>query len=235
MKVTVISTGSAKGNAYLVEDGHTTILLDAGAQVEDIKKAVNFAVGRISACLVTHEHGDHAKSVGKLLFYGIDVYMSAGTALMCGFSENVHVETVEALKPFRVGTFRVVPFDVEHDAAEPLGYLVDSEVTGERLLYFTDTAFVRYLFPGVTHIIGECNHSQELIERNAAAGTLSPELAARVVKNHMSLERFLDYVEKMDRAKLRQIFLIHASDSNANDALFLTKVREATGVEVEMA
>ena len=235
MNITVISTGSEKGNSYLVEDGHTSILLDAGASIEAIKKAVDFDVTRISAALVTHEHGDHSRSADKLLFYGVDIYASNGTLTMIGLEDSVHAQTVKSMRPEKIGTFRVVPFVVEHDAAEPLGFVVDSIVTGERLLYFTDTAYVRYLFPRVDVILGECNHSSDILEANAASGRIAPELAARITKNHMSLERLLVYLGMMDKTKLKKVVMIHASDANADDELFLSRVRAATGLEVEIA
>ena len=46
---------------------------------------------------------------------------------------------VKALEEFQLGTFQVLPFDVEHDVPEPLGFLLTSTATGEKLLYFTDT------------------------------------------------------------------------------------------------
>ena len=42
-------------------------------------KALNFNVSKIVGCIVTHEHGDHAKYYHEFVKSGIDVYSTDGT------------------------------------------------------------------------------------------------------------------------------------------------------------
>lgn len=230
MKIDVIATGST-GNAYRVSDGTTAVLLDAGIPMEDILVGIDFQISALSGALITHAHKDHSKACDKLLFRGVDIYTSAGTAFACRLG-GVHLHTVKALEPFTVGTFSVLPFDVAHDAPEPLGFLLTSTVTGERLLYFTDTYYIKYRFPGVTHLLGECNHDEKGIEESVRLGYVPAELAPRLVRSHMSLETFLDFLRAMDRSRLRQIYLLHMSDNNSDEMRFVEEVARLTGVEV---
>ena len=230
MDIQIIATGS-RGNAYRVSDGVTTVLLDAGVPFCALHRAIEYRLRDVKGALVTHAHMDHAKACTDLLFRGVDVYTSAGTANACGLG-GVHLHTVKSLVPFDVGTFRVIPFDVAHDAPEPLGFLLTSDVTDERLLYFTDTFYIKYRFPGITHLLGECNHDEKGIEEAVRMGYVPAELAPRLVRSHMSLDTFLDFLKKMDRSRLKQIYLLHMSANNSDEKRFVEEVAKLTGVEV---
>ncbi len=49
------STGSS-GNNYWIEHNNQIILLDAGVPIADIKKSIDYRVGDVVGCLVTHHH-----------------------------------------------------------------------------------------------------------------------------------------------------------------------------------
>ena len=230
MDIKVIATGST-GNAYRVSDGKTAVLLDAGIPFRELHRALGYRLYDISAALITHAHLDHSRACADLLFRGVDVYTSASTAAACGLG-SARLHTVKSLAPFTVGTFKVLPFDVAHDAPEPLGFLLTSEASGERLLYFTDTFYIKYRFPGVTHLLGECNHDEKGIEDAVRLGYIPAELAPRLVRSHMSLQTFLDFLKKMDRTRLRQIYLLHMSENNSDEERFVREVAKLTGVEV---
>ena len=115
-----------------------------------------------------------------------------------------------------------------------MGFLIRSGKTGDVLLFFTDTSTVADAFNlhSVTHVIGECNHSMEILFDNIASGTVDKALAKRIAKTHFSLEKFLKLVERFDKKRLRQIYLCHLSDGNSDAELFRQKIVAATGVEV---
>ncbi len=225
MEFRVLASGS-DGNAYKVSDGNTALLLDAGIPFKSIQKALQFRVRDIAGCLVTHEHGDHCKAVEDLAHAGMDIYASKGTFEAKGFSGH-RMRVVESLKQFTVGTFLILPFDVEHDAAEPLGFLLHSMSTGEKLLYFTDTYYLRYKFSGLTVIAGECNHSIEAIHDSVANGLIPEELVPRLVRSHMSIENFLGFIEANDMSTVKQIYLIHISKNNGDPESFRKLVQKA--------
>lgn len=235
MVIKVFASGSS-GNCYLVSDEKTSLLLDAGIPAREISKLSGYRLNEISACLVTHEHGDHCKAVNDLYMkYGVVSYLSKGTVK--GADEHpwkikVPVEICKAKEPLSIGTFVVQPFDVQHDAEEPLGFLLQSTESGERLLYFTDTYYLKYRFNHVNYIIGECNYVKSILEDNVKNGRIPPERASRTLRSHMSLEHLLEFLKANDLSELKQIYLAHISDANGNDQIMSDAVKKLLGVEV---
>lgn len=228
MDIKILASGSS-GNAYIISDGKTTLLLDAGIPFKEIQKGCGFQTSSISGCLVTHRHGDHAKAIPKLLQRGIAVYSNADVA---GIYPGVH--RMDALKEHGIGTFRILPFEAEHDVP-CFGYQVTSEETGEKLVYITDSAYIKYTFSGLTHLMVEANYAQEIILNNAMSEHMPLYLANRVLYTHMSIETLLGLLRANDMSKVRQIYLLHLSDSNSDAESFKRQVQQATGAEVYIA
>lgn len=228
MDIKVIASGSS-GNAYLIGDGKTRLLLDAGISFKRIQVGCGFKTSGIAVCLVTHRHGDHAMAIPKLLQRGIPVHSNANVAKL-----YEGVQQVTALKEYTVGTLRILPFEVEHDV-ECYGYQVTSTVTGEKLVYITDSAYVKYTFSGLTHIMIEANYAQDIIIDNARKERIPLYLAERVIETHMSIETLLELLRANDMSKVRQIYLLHLSDGNSDAEDFRRQVQQETGAEVYIA
>jgi phosphoribosyl 1,2-cyclic phosphodiesterase len=233
MKIDVLASGSS-GNAYRVSDGKTALLLDAGIPYKRIQQALHFRMRDIAGTLITHCHFDHCKAVPHLLGAGADVYASRGTIEARGWSGH-RIHTVKALKGVGIGSWKVIPFDVEHDAPEPLGFQILSCATGENLLYFTDTYYIRYRFDGLTHIMGEANYDFDNLKKSIELGYIPAVMAPRIIKSHMSLEHFIDLLKANDLSKLRQVYLLHLSANNSDAERYKREVQEATGAEVYIA
>lgn len=230
MEIKVLASGST-GNAYTISDGRTTLLLDAGIPMSQIRVSTGFNVSRIDGALITHEHGDHIKAARDLMRAGVDVYASAGT-LKAQALIGHRAHPVRSRERFDVGTFKVVPFDVQHDAAEPLGFTCESRITGEKLLYATDTYYIKYRFTDLTHIMIECNYSEEGVRHSVEAGYIPQELVPRLIKSHMSLEHLLEMLRANDLSKVQRIYLLHLSSNNSDEEAFRTAVARETGAEV---
>lgn len=230
MDIKVIASGSS-GNAYRICDGQTALLLDAGIPIQRIKQALNFRVRDLSGCLITHSHGDHSKAAKDLARAGVDIYTSMGTLEACKLSGH-RMKPIKALQELTIGSFAVLPFDVQHDAPEPLGFLLTSRLTGEKLLYFTDTYYIKYRFAGLTHIMGECNYSMDIINQSVRNGYIPLELVPRLIKSHMSLEHFIDLLKANDLRQVEQIYLLHLSNNNSDAERFKVAVQKLTGTEV---
>lgn len=230
MEIKVIASGSG-GNATYISDGVTALLLDAGISYSDLQKGTGFRLSSVAGCLVTHAHMDHSKAVKDLAKRGITVYSSNGTFDYLKLQGH-RFKVVNALDVFDIGTFKVKPFDVIHDVPEPLGFLVKSTETGEKLLYFSDTAYVRYSPEGLTHIIAECNHGEYELRRSVSEGIIAPELAKRITRNHISVERLIDFLKACDLSQLQEVHLIHLSDNNSDEERFKREVQRIVGVPV---
>lgn len=236
MEVNVLASGST-GNCYLIYDGMTALLLDAGIPFKKIQIGCYYNLSKVSGCLVTHCHGDHSKAVKDLVKRCVDVWMSGKEMAELGLQPDRRLHCLARVGEddyavFNIGTFKVLPFRTEHDTPEPVGFLVSSTRTGEKLLYVTDSYFVRYRFVGLTHIIGECNYDEETVWEKINAGETPTVRAKRLFRSHMSLENFLKFLKANDLSRLRQIYICHMSNDHSNETRIVEAVQRATGAEV---
>lgn len=235
MEIEPIASGST-GNCYRISDGKTKILIEAGIPVNRIREGCGFRLSDISGCLISHEHGDHASHAKDLTRYGIDVYTSQGTIEGTqGTRYELHgplVHPVKAMQAFKIRSLTILPFDVEHDANEPLGFLIKSEMTGEKLLFFTDTFYIKYRFTGVNIIMAECNYNMDQLLKNVDEGITPVFRIQRLAKSHMSLETLEEMLQANDLSRLKQIYLLHLSSDNSNEEVMKQEIQKLTGVEV---
>src|SRR5690625_84317 len=232
IQIRTLASGS-KGNCYHVTDGSTTLLLEVGIPFKSIRRALDFNTSNLAGCLITHEHKDHCGGLNDLLRAGINAYMSPGTKEAIGI-EHHRIKAVETKKQFQIGTWTILPFDVQHDVSEPFGYLLVNQ-QGEKLLFATDTYYIRYKFKGLTHLLIECNYSLDILEQNIEEGITPSVMKNRLIKSHFSLENVKEFLKANDLSKVQEIHLLHLSDSNSNEALFKREIQELTGKVVYIA
>ncbi|MCM1566065.1 MAG: MBL fold metallo-hydrolase [Dehalobacter sp.] len=227
-----LASGSS-GNAYYLTDGQTPLLLEAGISWKLIQQGLNFQTTSLAGCLVSHGHMDHCKAVKDVIKAGIDCYMSQETAQALGIS-NHRIKIVRALEQFYLGTWTILPFGTEHDTEGSLGFLIACK-DGFKVLYLTDTAYCRYRFNGLSHILIEANYSLEILRENVANGAVPVELKNRLLQSHFSLENVKEFLKANDMQKVREIWLLHLSEGNSDAARFKREVQELTGKMVFVA
>ncbi|MGO0058611.1 MBL fold metallo-hydrolase [Brevibacillus fluminis] len=224
---------SSAGNAYHITDGYTALLLEAGIRYKDIQRALNFQTTNIAGCLISHEHGDHCKAVTDIVKAGVDVYASQGTLDALGLSSH-RAKLARAKQQFKIGTWTILPFDVEHDVSEPLGFLMANQ-EGEKLVFITDSYYCRYKFSGLTHIMVECNYSVQILDQNIASGRVPAVMKKRLLRSHFSLENVKDFLRANDLSSVQEVWLLHLSDSNSDEEVFKREIQELTGKPVWIA
>lgn len=228
MKLKVLGSGST-GNCYLLQNKNETLILECGLPYRTILKGLNFNLSNVAGCLVTHEHKDHSMASNVLTGKGIDVYASKGTADACELSGH-RINHIESEKAIKIGKFIVLPFTVEHDAAEPLGFLIQHSEMG-KLLFITDSYYCKYSFNNLDHILIECNYSNEILEQR----DMPKSLKTRIIKSHFELGNVKDFLRSTDLATVKNIMLIHLSDGNSNAAQFKEEIERLTGKPVYVA
>ncbi|GAA0076154.1 MBL fold metallo-hydrolase [Clostridium sp. CTA-5] len=227
--IKVVATGST-GNSYIIQAGEEILLLELGINFKNIKKALNYDLSKVVGALVTHEHKDHSKGVNDAMKSGIDVYMSEGTKKGIGLenSEYLHRITMISTKyVYPIGHFLILPFKTEHDVNEPLGFLIYHPELG-KILFATDTYYLRNRFKDINHIFIECNYSEDVLP------TL-PAWRARTIKSHMSLETLKETLKTWDLEVTKDITLIHISHDNGNPDRFKEEIEEMTGIKTYAA
>ena len=161
---------------------------------------------------------------------GVDVYLSRGTADALKLtSHRAHI--IRALQQIQIGSWTILPFEAEHDAAEPLGFLLANQ-SGDKLLYATDTYYIRYRFKGLTHLMIECNYAADILQANVDKGALPPTMKRRIMRSHLSLEKLKGFLRANNLSKVKEIRLIHLSDGNSDAVRFKREIQELTGKPV---
>ena len=229
MEIKVIATGS-EGNCCWVRTGSSTFLLEAGIPFKQIQKAVNFKTSEIDFCLCSHSHQDHSKAIKDVIKAGIDCYASQETINSLELPVNHRSHVIEAKKQFKVGELTVLPFDCVHDVMN-LGFLIVTP-NNERILYATDSMYVKYKFNNLTYILLEVNYSSSILNENVESGIVALELRNRIMRSHMSLETAKDFFRANDLSRLKEVHLLHSSKQNSNTEQFKREIMGIVGVPV---
>lgn len=230
MRLYVAATGSGGNSFVLTGCGGESLVLDAGAPIKKVLPHVP-DLRRVAGCLITHEHSDHAKYWHDYWMRGIRVIASAGTIRsMVPEGLPAMMDAAVAMRQMKCGGFTVMPFDVQHDAAEPFGYLIRDDASGEMLVYATDTYFVKYTFPGVHYWLVECNYCEDLVDAETDA-----VLRRRLKESHMSLRRLKDTLAANDLSETAKIVLMHLSDQRSDERRMVDEIYQQTGIETVAA
>lgn len=220
---------SSGGNAYLVSDRDTRILIECGVSHKKLQKLSGFRLSEFRACLVSHEHKDHAKCVGELIERGMEIYMSSGTAE--ALEQTDAVKLIEAMEQFNVGSLDIVPFTTFHDAKEPLGFLIKSRIDGDVLAFATDTVNLRYKFPKLNILAIEANYDKTILER---CEKLPDKVRHRITNTHMEIDTLCDYLKTLDLSTCREIYLLHLSDATSHEGKFIDRVKKTVPAGIKV-
>ena len=213
MELITLGSGSS-GNCYLLNSEDKTLVIEAGLPFLEVKKALDFNIDRIVGVLVTHVHGDHAKYAHE--------YEKAGIPVWKPYDDK------SLRQNKRFGEFTVASFEQKHNVP-CVGYLV-THPDGLKLLYSTDTSYIRYTFHGLTTMLIEANWSEEYVNRD------EPKYA-HVLQHHTSLNTCLECIKANANPDLSHVILCHLSGGNAYPEAF-QKAAEAVvdvGVTVDIA
>ena len=214
----MLASGSS-GNAAIVGSGRTRLLIDAGLTAPELKRRLSrfdLGIEDLDGVVLTHEHGDHIAGVAALAGrWGRTIYLTAGTRsrLMMLPSDSRIVE-IEAGRSFCIGSLRVGPFPLSHDAAEPVGFTFENEIG--KIGYVTDlgkvTDDVRHGLSGCRVLAIEFNHDRELL----LTGPYPPLLKKRILGDmgHLSNNDSAELLRSSAHEGLEWVFLAHLSRTN---------------------
>lgn len=233
LSVCILASGS-KGNSIYVDDGATAVLIDAGlsgVQIESRMRAAGLSPRNLNAILVSHEHIDHIKGVGVLARrYGLPVHISPRTLSkaagpMGGIDAISHFDCG---REFGVGSLRIHPFSISHDAEEPAGFTV----TGGKnckIGIATDlgvvTALVKEHLQECRLLVLEANHDPEMLLNGPYPWHLKQRIKSRT--GHLSNEEAMTLVGELGTERLEHIVLAHLSAENNTPEKARRKVAEA--------
>lgn len=228
MLVKTTATGS-KGNNYALVSGGEILLLECGAPAKEMLKTIDYRTSKVVGCLLSHEHGDHAKYIKQYMQYGVKVY---GSDEVQSNIELIYGEKIEGIKRMnrkKLGSFSVIPFRVPHGETECDGWLIDSPEG--KLLFITDAEYCPYDFSkmNINYGLIECNYSIDYI-------TLEDDGVKnrRVLETHMELQTCKRLIQSINTDSLRSIGLVHLSAYNGNPQRFRDEMRSQVDADVDI-
>lgn len=215
--INVLASGS-KGNAVYLESGGRAVLIDAGLSARELVRRMGLVAvdpHRIEAILVTHEHTDHNRGVRALARrLKIPVHGTAGTLAATDLSADVISHVVKCGEAGTVGPFTIQPFSTPHDAADPVGYIV--EQNGIKVGIATDlgycTGLVQERLAGADAVIVESNHDEKMLMEGPYPWFLKQRVRSRT--GHLSNDAAAGFLGRIHHTGLQHVILAHLSEVN---------------------
>lgn len=229
---------SSKGNCYLLTEGGSSLLIEAGVNPSKLK----IPWAQVDGILLTHEHQDHGKYINQVLKRcSANVVSTKGTldALNVPEHRREEVESTDYLvfstdEQMKVWTVEV--FDTEHDAADPVGFVITSP-NGKVILFATDTYYIRYRFSYIDIAMIECNYDLVRLEQRFQLGHIDKRQYSRILRSHFALDHVIKFFNANNswEGVLEEVHLLHLSDRNSDAEYFKQEVAKVTGVPVYIA
>lgn len=234
MNLCSLASGSS-GNCVYLGTEHTGVLVDVGVSAK-LAEAGLHTIDRtlkdIDGILITHEHSDHIRGIGVAARkMGVPIYGTRGTldavkrcASLGKIDEGLYRE-IRADEPFAVGDMEILPFQISHDAAEPVAYRVNAG--GKSAAVVTDLGvFSDYIIDhlqGLDAVLLEANHDVRMLQ----AGSYPYYLKQRILGNHghLSNENAGRLLCRILHDRMKYICLGHLSKENNYEALAYETVR----------
>ena len=220
MRFSSIGSGSA-GNALVVEQSSTRLLLDCGFGLRDTEQRlarIGLSPDQLTGILITHEHEDHAGGVFKLARkYRIPVWLTHGTLKMVERilpSEMLDLRIIDSHSKFQINEIEITPFPVPHDAREPVQYTFSNG--DKKLGVLTDTGcstpHIQLMLSGCDALMLECNHDIDMLMNGIYPMSLKQRVSGRL--GHLDNTSAANILSTLDTSRLRHIVAAHLSEKN---------------------
>jgi phosphoribosyl 1,2-cyclic phosphodiesterase len=222
MHYAALASGS-KGNCHALSDGDRTLLIDAGISLRQIRQrlaGVGWDADAVQALALTHEHSDHIGALGVILRRtNWAILATADTRQAACRAQGVEIPhdrwiELEAGRPRDWEGWRILPFALPHDAADPVAYRV--EAGSRACAVVTDlghpTTLVADHLQELDLLVLEANHDVDMLRE----GDYPPQLKARILSRvgHLSNAAMAELLARACSSRLKQVVLAHLSESN---------------------
>ena len=237
-----LGSGS-RGNATVFAAGDELLLVDAGfsrRELERRMRACGLAPERVAAVLLTHEHDDHA--AGCRVFcdsHGLPLYLSGMTCDALA-ARDMLPERVMIFSPgveFAVGKFKVRPFPVSHDAAEPVGFIIRRDGYPCKAGMATDLGVMESsIADELTDcdvLVLESNYSETMLEESERTPRLKRRI--RSFKGHLGNDQCMEALPELVGERTRMVYFAHVSRECNEYSLVAALARDRIGGRVDFA
>ena len=202
----VLASGS-KGNATLIFNNDTSILIDFGISKKEFEEKLS-SIGKnlanIDYFLFTHAHSDHIKSY--------ECTPIEKRYALKNIVPLVKDHELSCYKEYQLGSFLIMPIKASHDSNPTCGFLLKSD--NEELVYLTDTGQISKrtfnLIKNKTYYIIESNHDVEMLLNSNRPAILKSRILS--YKGHLSNEDSAFYMSNLIGENTKKIVLAHLSE-----------------------
>lgn len=211
----------SSGNCIYIKNGRDEILVDAGKSAGAIEKSLTSlgtTLKNIDAIFITHEHSDHTSGLEIISKkYHIPVHISTPSyariayqgsyVSQCAKEHDAHYEV-------SVGSLTISSFEIPHDSAQNLGFVIKSE--DDTLGIATDighvTDEIKARLCGCKSAIIESNHDKFML----VAGKYPEFLKHRILsdRGHLANEDSAELCLHLAKNGTSSITLAHLSREN---------------------
>ena len=231
LRFTILGSGSS-GNAALVSDGATHVLVDIGLSGRETVRRLSqcgLEPHRISAVVVSHEHGDHCRGVAPFV-KDLDVPVFVTDAALAASGMRIdprRLNRIDSSRAFDVHGIEFNPFAVPHDAADPIAFRIGKD--GIKIAIVLDLGYVSNLvverLKGCDAIVIESNHDVNLLKVGPYPWALKQRVMSR--QGHLSNEDVAEFLANGFDGRARHVVLAHLSKKNNLPELALLTARQA--------
>ena len=231
-RIVVLGSGSG-GNVLVVESGSRRLMIDAGFSCREIESRLlqcQVDLDSFDGLVLTHEHSDHTRGAARFAKrHDLAVYATAGTLAELEIeAKGVSTRVIRSGEALEVGEFVVEPFEIPHDAREPVGFVVE-DPAGHRVGLAADLGTWSQLVWGrladLDALVLETNHDLEMLRSGPYPWPLKQRVAGR--HGHLSNAEAARGLPDLLSDRLKWVVLYHLSRTNNLPALALEAVGEA--------
>ncbi len=232
-----ITLGSgSKGNAFLIGCQDKYLMIDAGFSRKELIKRLadaQIAPEKIQAVLITHDHEDHTK--GCRVFcdnFNIPAYVSFKSVNYLKERNKLPktIKQFEAGSAFMIEDFLILPFSVQHDSIDAVGFTV--EIADKKLGIATDLGCVNLLATQRLHdcdiLVIESNYDLDLLREAERPLQLKRRIMGKF--GHLGNVECLNSLETLLTEKTKALCLVHLS----NDCNDFHLVKDLTQMKLKL-
>jgi phosphoribosyl 1,2-cyclic phosphodiesterase len=231
IRFVVLGSGSG-GNAAIVECGGLRLMIDAGLSAKQLSlrlQQVGVDPASLDGILLTHEHGDHVRGLKVFLKQNpVAVFATAATARVVREAgiEGGKWKFFEAGQVFNIGGIAVETFAIQHDAVDPVGFVVGHDT--RRLGFLSDAGFVTRSMTerlrGLNGIFVEANYDEGLLEADTKRPwSIKQRISSR--HGHLSNSQVTELIRDIAHPALGRVVLGHLSSDCNTPEIILTQLR----------
>jgi phosphoribosyl 1,2-cyclic phosphodiesterase len=224
----------SSGNASLVCSPRTKVLIDAGVsgkRLEEALASIGEDIRDIRGILITHEHNDHIAGAGILSRkHGIPVFATGLTwEAANGKLGSVHPKHTRVIdkSEFYIDDLLIEPYEIPHDAADPVGYCV--ACGNRKIAVATDLGWfpqkIEYRLQACDLVLLEANHDIGMLDSGRYPRQLKERIRSR--HGHLSNDEAGDAAARLVAAGVTSILLGHLSKENNVEQLAYRTVTDA--------